>query len=58
MDYNAIMQAIGSVGFPIVACVGLFWMINVTLKEFTTTVGNLNESIIKLTTKIDWGDKK
>lgn len=58
MDYNAITQAIGSVGFPIVACVGLFWMVNTTVKEFTTTIGNLNESIIKLTAKIDWGDKK
>lgn len=52
MDYNAIVQAIGSVGFPIVACVGLFWMVNTTMKEFTATVGNLNESIIKLTSKI------
>lgn len=58
MDYNAITQLIGSVGFPIVACVGLFWMVNTTVKEFTTTIGNLNESIIKLTAKIDWGDKK
>lgn len=57
MDYNAIVQAIGSVGFPIVACCGLFWMVNTTMKEFTTTIGNLNESIIKLTTKIDGGDK-
>lgn len=58
MDYNSVVQAIGSVGFPIVACVGLFWMLNTTMKEFTTTIGNLNESIIKLTAKIDWGDKK
>ena len=25
MDVNAIMQLIGSVGFPIVACGALFW---------------------------------
>lgn len=56
MDYNQIVQAIGSVGFPIVACFGLFWMINTTMKEFTTTVANLNESILKLTTKITGGD--
>lgn len=56
MDYNSIVQAIGSVGFPIVACVGLFWMVNTTMKEFTATVDRLNESIIKLTTKIDGGD--
>lgn len=52
MDYNSIVQAIGSVGFPIVACIGLFWMVNTTMKEFTSTVANLNESIIKLTSKI------
>lgn len=57
MDYNSLVQAIGSVGFPIVACVGLFWMVNTTMKEFTATVDRLNESIIKLTTKIDGGEK-
>lgn len=57
LDYNSVVQAIGSVGFPIVACVGLFWMLNTTMKEFTITISNLNESIIKLTMKIDGGDK-
>lgn len=57
MNYDAIVQAIGSVGFPIVASCALFWMVNTTMKEFTTTIANLNESIIKLTTKIDGGDK-
>lgn len=57
MDYNSLVQAIGSVGFPIVACVGLFWMVNTTMKEFTNTVDRLNESIIKLTAKIDGGEK-
>ena len=56
MDYNSIIQAIGSVGFPIVACVGLFWMINTTMKEFTSTISKLNESIIKLTSMIEGGD--
>lgn len=28
MDANAVMQMIGSVGFPIVACGALFWMLN------------------------------
>lgn len=58
MDYDAIVQAIGSVGFPIVACGGLFWMINTTMKEFTTTVDHLNESIIRLSTKIGGGDNQ
>lgn len=49
MDYNAIVQAIGSVGFPIVACCGLFWMINTSMKELTGAINNLNASITKLT---------
>ena len=56
MDYNAIVQAIGSVGFPIVACIGLFWMLNTTMKEFTASIDRLNESIVKLTTKISGGE--
>ena len=57
MNYDSIIQAIGSVGFPIVASGALFWMVNTTMKEFTATVGNLNESIIKLTSKIEGGEK-
>jgi len=49
LDYNAIVQAIGSVGFPIVACCGLFWMINTSMKELTGAINNLNASIVKLT---------
>ena len=56
MDYNSIVQAIGSVGFPIVACIGLFWMLNTTMKEFTASIDRLNESIVKLTTKISGGE--
>jgi hypothetical protein len=53
MEIDALTQAIGSVGFPIVACCGLFWMINTTMKEFTSTIGNLNTSILNLTSKIE-----
>jgi hypothetical protein len=52
MDYNQIVQAIGSVGFPIVACCGLFWMINTTMKELTAMLECLNHSIVKLTEKV------
>lgn len=56
MDYNSVVQAIGSVGFPIVACIGLFWMINTTMKEFTASIDRLNESILKLITIIGGGE--
>lgn len=45
MDVNAIIQAIGSVGFPIVACVGLFYLYNETITKITTTLELLNKSV-------------
>lgn len=55
MDYNAIVQAIGAVGFPIVACCGFFWMINTTMKELTATIGKLDTSIVQLTDELRKG---
>lgn len=48
MGYNEVVQLIGAVGFPIVACGGLFWMINTTMKELTGAINNLNHSIMML----------
>ncbi len=45
MEINEITNAIGSVGFPIVACGALFWMINTTMKELTHAITELTESL-------------
>lgn len=45
MDQIEIMNAIGSVGFPIVACGALFWMINTTMKELTGAINQLTSTI-------------
>ena len=45
MDVNGIMQAIGSVGFPIVACIGLFYLYNETITKITNTLDLLNKSV-------------
>ena len=45
MDINAIIQAIGSVGFPIVACIGLFYLYNETITKITNTLDLLNKSV-------------
>ena len=42
---NEIIQAIGSVGFPIVACIGLFYLYNETITKITNTLELLNKSI-------------
>lgn len=34
------IQIISTVGFPIACCMGLFWMINNTLKQMQETIDN------------------
>jgi len=46
-DLQVITQAIGAVGFPIVACGALFWMINTTMKELTGAITELTKAISK-----------
>lgn len=50
MDYNALGQLIGSLGFPIVACCALFWMINTTMKENTESNKEVQKALIELIT--------
>lgn len=45
MDVNSIIAAIGSVGFPIVACCGLFYLYNETITKITNTLELLNKSV-------------
>lgn len=40
-----LVNLIGSLGFPIIACGALFWMINTTMKELTTAIDKLSDSI-------------
>ena len=49
MDPNEITNLIGSMGFPIVACGALFWMINTTMKELTSVIQDLSDSIKNIT---------
>lgn len=52
MSVNEVMQLVGSLGFPIVACGALFWMINNTQKEQTESNKRISESLIELTSCI------
>lgn len=54
MDVGQIMTAIGSVGFPIVACVGMGWFIATTFHDFNdlmTKNNVLTEELIGLLRK-------
>lgn len=46
MDFNEILSASSSVGFPIVACIILFKQNN----KLTDTIGSLRETLVENTT--------
>ena len=48
MDVNDIVALIVSLGFPIVACVGMFYLYNRTLKDFTSTLNDIASEIKEL----------
>lgn len=48
MNVNDIVTLIGSLGFPIVACVSMFYLYNRTLKDFTATLGDIVTQIKEL----------
>ena len=56
MDENAIIAAIGSVGFPIVACVGLFYLYDKTIKSLTITLTKIDGTLDRIVKKLD-GDE-
>lgn len=51
MDVNAIVSIIGSVGFPIVACVAMAWFYATQFKDFQSMVDKnnlLTEELVNL----------
>ena len=45
MDYNAVIQAIGTVGFPIVMCLILVYMMYKLNEQHKEEMNKLNESL-------------
>ena len=43
-----LVNLISSVGFPIVACCGLFYLYDKTLKQLVTTLGKMADGIEEL----------
>ena len=52
MDVNTILQAIGSVGFPIVACCALFYLYEKTITKLTTTLEKVDKTLDKVFDKV------
>lgn len=53
MEVKDITQLIGSLGFPIIACVYMWRYINSTMKDFTKTMQENTEVLIRLCEKLD-----
>lgn len=53
MDVNVIIQAIGSVGFPIVACCALFYLYDKTITKLTTTLEKVDKTLDKVFDKVN-----
>ena len=53
MDVSELTQLINSVGFPIVACGALFWMLNNSFKELKETLDKVVQSLDKMNARLD-----
>lgn len=47
LSIQEITQVISSLGFPIIACGALFWMINTTMKDLRDALNQLTKTIDK-----------
>lgn len=60
MDVNTLIQLVGSLGFPIVACGALFWRMVKSdeqhkegMNKMSEALNNNTNAIVKLTEKLD-----
>lgn len=56
MDPSVIMQAIGSVGFPIVAACAMFYLYDKTIKELTETLTRIDTTMQVILKQIERDD--
>ena len=48
-----IMQAISTVGFPVVACVAMFYMYDKIIKELTSTLNKIDTTLQMVVTDLN-----
>lgn len=60
MDVNALIQLVGSLGFPIVACGALFWRMiksdeqhKEDMNKMSEALNNNTSALVKLTEKLE-----
>lgn len=55
MEGLDVISAIGSVGFPIVACCAMFYLYDKTITKLTTTLETMDKTLDKILDKLDMG---
>lgn len=53
MDVTQIASVISTVGFPIAACVGLFYLYDRTIKDLTVTLAEVAKTLENINTRLD-----
>lgn len=60
MDMNTLVQLVGSLGFPIAACIAMFWTLNkereeriAEMQKFTEAINNNTLALEALKGKLD-----
>ena len=60
MDFNTLIQLVGSLGFPIVACGALFWRMiksdeqhKEEMNKMSEALNNNTSALVKLTEKLE-----
>lgn len=60
MDVNSLIQLVGSLGFPIVACGALFWRVvksdeqhKEEMNKMSEALNNNTSALVKLTERLD-----
>lgn len=56
MEVDAIITAVSTVGFPVVACCGLFWFANKLVDKITDVISENTVAINKLAAKMESED--
>lgn len=53
MEIEPIVQLVSTVGFPIVACVGLFYLYDKTIKDLTITLAKIDSTLDGIAKRLD-----
>ena len=53
MEVQEFVNAVGSVGFPIVACCGLFYLYDKTIKDIVNALDNVNQTLTQVNFTLD-----